>query len=751
MRSFPLLPVRLLTALVLLAVLAASVLPVLAGPTLPAQPAAALWRDVDERSFTPAGERWIVPQQYRVVELNAAALQGLLAAAPLEGTPAAAESDVVLALPLPEGGFGRFRIVQSPVMAPELAAKFPEISTYAGQGLDDPTATTRLDWTPAGFHAIIFGLSGTVYIDPFSRNDTTHYISYYARDFVPSPDKRYEETLPFGADAEAMQAELAELVAEGVLAPTGSELRTYRLAMAATGEYTTFHGGTVPLGLAAIVTSVNRVTGIYEREVAVRMVLIANNDLIVYTNPSTDPYTNSNGVTMLSQNQSNLDAVIGNANYDFGHVFSTGGGGVASLGVICRAGVKARGVTGSSAPVGDPFDVDYVAHEIGHQFGGNHSFNGNAGSCAGGNRNGPTAYEPGSGSTIMAYAGICGAQNLQLNSDDYFHGVNLDEIVAYSTVGSGNGCPAVTDTGNDPPVVTLGLGGFTIPSQTPFTLTGSASDPNGDALTYNWEEFDLGPAGAPNNPLSPPFLRSWPSMARPARTFPRLSDLVNISTVIGEVLPNVTRVLNFRLTARDNRLGGGGVDSANVSFNVTTAAGPFAVTAPNTAVTWAGNSPQTVTWNVAGTTAAPVSCPTVDISLSTDGGFTYPIALALGVTNDGVQAVTTPNFATTSARVRVACANNIFFDISNANFTITPVDCFWADINCSCGVSSTTIDLEDVIAVAEAWNLFQGSGLYTPAADVNCQASGGCDGANDILDVGVLASIWETACPAPRW
>jgi hypothetical protein len=634
-------------------------------------------------------------------------------------------------------------------MAPELAAKFPEISTYAGQGLDDPTATTRLDWTPAGFHAIIFGLSGTVYIDPFSRNDVTHYISYYARDFIPSPDKRYVETLPFGADTEAMQAELAELVAEGVLAPAGSELRTYRLAMAATGEYTIFHGGTVPLGLAAIVTSVNRVTGIYEREVAARMVLIANNDLIVYTNPSTDPYTNNNGVTMLGQNQSNLDAVIGSANYDFGHVFSTGGGGVANLGVICRAGVKARGVTGSSQPVGDPFDVDYVAHEIGHQFGANHSFNGNAGSCAGGNRNGPTAYEPGSGSTIMAYAGICGAQNLQLNSDDYFHGVNLDEIVAYSTVGSGNGCPVVTPTRNEPPVVNAGPGGFTIPSQTPFTLTGSASDPNGDALTYNWEEFDLGPAGAPNNPLSPPFFRSWPSVASPARTFPRLPDLVNNTTVIGEVLPNATRALSFRLTVRDNRLGGGGVNSANVSFNVTTAAGPFAVIAPNTAVVWAGNSQQNVTWNVAGTTVAPVSCAKVDISLSTDGGFTYPITLAVDTDNDGAQPIVVPNIATTSARVRVACAGNIFFDISNVNFTITAADCFWADINCSCGVSSTTIDVEDVIAVAEAWNLFQGSGLYTLAADIDCRASGGCDGANDIVDVGVLASMWETACPAP--
>ena len=732
----------------LLAALVVGVYPAVAGAAPATPPSSDVWYDVGEGEFTVAGDRWIVPQAYRTVGLNVEALNTVLAAAPMEFTPAAAVSDVVLELPLPEGGYGRFRIVESPVMAPELAAMFPEITTYAGQGLDDPTATTRLDWTPTGFHAIIFGLSGTIYIDPFSRNDTTHYISYYASDFVPNSTKRYVEILPFGEDSEAMQAELAELVEQGVLPPSGSQLRTYRLAMAATGEYTAFHGGTVPLGLAAIVTSVNRVDGVYEREVAVRMELIANNSLIVYTNASTDPYTNSNGVTMLTQNQTNLDTVIGSANYDIGHVFSTGGGGVAGLGVVCRAGQKARGVTGSSAPVGDPYDIDYVAHEIGHQYGGNHSFNGNAGSCAGGNRNGPTAYEPGSGSTIMAYAGICGAQDLQPHSDDYFHGVNLDEIVTYSTVGSGNGCPAVTATGNAAPTVNAGTGGFTIPKQTPFTLTGAATDPDGDALTYNWEEFDLGAAGAPNNPLNPPFFRSWPSVASPSRTFPRLSDLVNNTLTIGEVLPNVTRSMTYRLTARDNRMGGGGVNSANVTFNVTTAAGPFQVTSPNTAVSWTGNTAQAVTWNVASTTAAPVSCTNVAIHLSTDGGFTYPTALVASTPNDGSDSILVPNIGTTTARIRVSCATNVFFDISDVNFTITPVTCFWADVNCSCGVSSTIIDLDDVVTVANAWNLYQSGGGYTQAADVDCRASGPpCDGVNDIVDVAAVSSVWGMACP----
>ncbi|MFZ2488346.1 MAG: reprolysin-like metallopeptidase [Anaerolineae bacterium] len=729
---------RRMSILYILILLAATALPSLAAA--PAQQAAGVWFDVNEPTGLLAGPRQIVPQQYRTVGLKVDALQAVLAAAPDEFTAEAATSSAILALPLPQGGYARFRLVESPVMASELAAKFPEISTYAGQGVDDPTASVRLDWTPAGFHAMLFTTAGVVYIDPYSQGDTEHYISYYKRDFLPGSAKQYEEIPPLPSP-EALPA------STGVQASTGPQLRTYRLALAATGEYTAFHGGTVAGAMAAIVTSVNRVDGVYEREVAVRMVLVANNNLIVYTNASTDPYTNSNGSTMLSQNQTNVDSVIGSANYDIGHVFSTGGGGVAYLGVVCQAGSKARGVTGSSAPVGDPYDIDYVAHEMGHQFAGNHSFNGNAGSCGGGNRNASTAYEPGSGSTIMAYAGICGAQDLQPHSDDYFHGINFDEIVAYTTTGAGNSCPTITNTGNSAPAVTVPAGGFTIPSRTPFQLTGSASDPNGDALTYNWEEFDLGTAGAPNNAATPPFFRSWPSLTGPTRVFPRLSDLVNNTTVIGEILPNATRSMTYRLTARDNRTGGGGVNYAAVTFNVTTAAGPFQVTAPNTAVVWTGNTTQTVTWDVANTTSAPVNCPLVNVTLSTDGGYTYPLTLASSVANDGSEQVTAPNIGSTSARVRVACANNIFFDISNVNFTINAAACFWADVNCSCGITSTTIDVADVVAVANAWTAYHDSSVYAQAADIDCRASGGCDGANDILDLGVLSSVWGMACP----
>ena len=629
-----------------------------------------IWSDTSLAQRAALGEPLINTKQHRDVTLNVSALEQLLQATPMERSAAAQSTPVIFSLPLPDGTFGRFHIVESPIMAPELAAKFPEITTYAGQGIDDRTAIVRFDWTPAGFHAMILSTGDTVFIDPYSRDDTTNYISYLKSDFVPPEGKSLKEVAPPNLPA-ASQPGSTELPASTAPKASGSKLRTYRLAMAADVEYTTFHGGSVAGALAAIVTTVNRVDGICEREVAVRLVLVANNDLLIYT-AEPDPYTNSDAFLLLGQNQANVDAVIGDANYDIGHVATTGGGGVAYLGVVCTPGQKAGGVTGSPSPVGDPYDVDYFAHEIGHQFGGNHTFNDNTnGSCAG-NRNAATAYEPGSGSTIQAYAGICPFDDLQPNSDPYFSAISFDEIVDYTTVGNGNNCPVISASGNTAPVVNAGPGGFTIPRQTPFTLTGSATDADGDALTYGWEEFDLGAASVANNPLNPPFFRFFPPTTHPSRTFPKWSDIVNNTTTIGEILPNVTLAMNFRLTARDNRLGGGGVDYASTIVNVTTAAGPFLVTTPNTAVTWTGAARESVAWNVAGTTAAPVSCPNVNILLSTDGGLTYPTTLAMGVPNNGSASVTAPNVATTTARVQVACANNIFFDISNANFTINP-------------------------------------------------------------------------------
>jgi hypothetical protein len=631
---------------------------------------AAVWQDVPPAKLqAPAPERVLVGP-HRVVRLDEAQLTALLAVAPAEFD--AWVNPPVLELPWPDGGTRRFGIEVSPVMEPGLAQKFPEIQTYRGRGLDDRTALARIDRTPAGFHAIVLSSAGTVYVDPWSRGDRQHYVSYFKRDYRRRDGTEFR--CHFDADNPELTGDEGGLASHFGLPPAaafGDTLRNYRLAQAANVEYTAFHGGTVPLAMAAIVTAINRVNTVYERDLAVHMNLVANNDLIVYT-VEPDPYTNNNGVTMLGQNQTNLTNVIGAANYDIGHVFSTGGGGVASLGVVCNNAAKARGVTGLSQPIGDPFYIDYVAHEMGHQFRGNHSFNGTTGACGGGNRNPATAWEPGSGSTIMAYAGICGAENLQPNSDDVFHVGNLLEMQSFITTGTGSLCPATVATGNAAPVVDGGPD-YTIPQTTPFTLTATGSDPNGEPLVYIWEQMDIGAAAPPNTDNgNRPIFRSFNVTSSPSRTFPRLSDVLANTLTFGEAWPTTDRNLNFRVTARDNHPGAGGTTIDPVVVTVVAAAGPFAVTAPNTSVTWTGFDAQTVTWSVAGTDAPPISAANVRISLSTDGGATFPAVLAASTPNDGSEVIGVPNTPTTQARVKVEALGNVFFDIGNANFNIVP-------------------------------------------------------------------------------
>lgn len=622
-----------------------------------------VWTEAAEGSFIVKGERRIIPQIYKTVKVNYTELKSNLQASPFEFTDRAVNSPNIIELPLPNGGTSKFYVTEYSMMEPGLSAKFPEFKTYSIKGIDDPYAAGKIDITLTGFHAMVLTPNGSYFIDPYSSDEKEIYISYFKKDFVSN--KPFDCQVEENVNQEPKENNLLR----GFFS-SGPQLRTYRLAMAATGEYTAYFGGTVAGGMAAIVTAMNRINGVYEKEMAVRMSLVSNNDLIVYTNASTDPYSNNNGGTMLGQNQTTLDNVIGAANYDMGHVFSTGGGGVAYLGCICQNGAKARGVTGLPSPVGDPFYIDYVAHEMGHQYGGNHSFNSVTSGCGGGNRNAGTAWEPGSASTIMGYAGLCGGDNLQNNSDAYFHSGNFTEMVIYTQIAAGNSCAAITNTGNTPPVITMPTGGFAIPINTPFQLTGSATDPeNPTTLTYCWEEMDLGPAGTVNNPSGDaPIIRSLNPDVSPTRTIPRITNLVNNTSLYGERLPAYSRNLTFRLTVRDNS---GGVDYDQVAFTADASAGPFLVTSPNTNVSWNTNTPQTVTWDVANTTAAPVSCAQVNIKLSTDGGLTFPTTIISGTPNDGSETVTIPSTNSTTARIKVEAAGNIFFDISNANFTLT--------------------------------------------------------------------------------
>lgn len=663
-----------------------------AGPASGGNSAFPLWQPVDEQSIAPGPARPLVPASYRTVRLNEAALNEILARAPMEFTVARNEQPIIT-LPMPDGTIARFQFEESPIVEQALADKYPELKTYRGQGLDDPTATLRFDWLPTGFHAMILSPSGTVLIDPYATGDRSNYMTYWKRDAVRNPESF---VCHVDGDEEVPPEVAGRTDAPAVI--SGGTLRTYRLALASTNEYAVAVGGNTKAGtLAAEVLIMNRVNGVYERDLSIRMVMIGNNDLITYAGDNTscggactsanDPYTNNNGSTMLGQNQTTIDGVIGSANYDIGHVFSTGGGGIAQLAVVC-GNSKAKGVTGLSNPVGDAFAIDYVAHEMGHQWAANHTFNGTSGSCGGGNRSNTSAYEPGSGITIMAYAGICSTQDLAAHSIDTFHVKSLEVIAAFSQTGGGNTCAASTSTGNTAPTVT-GPGNFTIPKGTPFALTAVASDINGDAITYDWQEYDLdaggvGTTAVPNTDSDgtprPIFVPLLPTVGG-TRTFPALTYILNNANVppattggflTGELLPAISRTMVFQVIARDNHASGGGINTATSTITVSGGAGPFAVTAPNTAVSVPALSSLNVTWNPANTAAAPVSAANVKISLSTDGGLTFPNVLAASTPNDGAQTVTLPNVQTTTARIKVEAVGNIFFDISDANFTITP-------------------------------------------------------------------------------
>jgi hypothetical protein len=649
---------------------------------------ASLWRDIDERTVDQASNRVVVPSRYRTVQLDKGILAQALANAPMEFTREAAEQPIIH-LPMPDGTTARFRFEKSLVVEPGLAAKYPELgNTFRAQGIDDPSASCRFDFLPTGFHAMILAPSGTVMIDPYSHGNTDNYITYWKRDAADSTAGFRCEFV----EGETHIPEKSEAPAPDV--SSGTQLRTYRLALACSNEYAMAVGGNTISGtLAAEVLVMNRVNGVYERDLAMRMVMIANNDVITFAGnnntcgtlmneactPSNDPYTNNNGSTMLNENTTTVNARIGVTNYDIGHVFSTGGGGVATLNGPCGAS-KARGVTGLGNPVGDPFAIDYVAHEMGHQWGANHTFNGGSGNCAGGNRSAASAYEPGSGVTIMAYAGICSTQNLAAHSIDTFHVKSIEAIVAFAHNGSGNSCAAITATGNGIPTV-AGPGNFTIPKQTPFYLTATASDPNGDTLTYDWQEYDLGAGttAVPNTDadgVARPIFRPYLPTLSSTRTFPSLQYILNNANVppattgsflTGELLPAISRTMTFQVVARDNRAGSGAVNTATSLVTIDGAATPFALTAPNTAVSVPGGSNLNVTWNASGNAAS------VKISLSTDGGMTFPTVLAASVPNTGTAMVTLPgNASTSTARIKVEAVGNIYFDISDVNFTITP-------------------------------------------------------------------------------
>jgi hypothetical protein len=778
------------------------------------------------------------PGTVRTLRLDRAGMARALAQAPRELSSAASSAPLVLTLPLPDGGFQRFSVASSPVMAAGLQARHPEIQTYAGTGIDDPTANIRADLSPLGFHASIRSTHGIWYVEPASTHDQATYVSYYGRDLKNAHGTFVER------EAAGLMGDMAGVDAEAPAPSVGDQLRTYRLALISDPSYATYFG---PENVtAAKVVLLNRLDQIYESELSIRMILIDDTDRLNLNTPELawgpngpcgaapcydEPDLEFCSFGLLVKSPTVAGQIVGADAYDIGHVaLGKNGGGIAGLGVVGSA-TKAVGCTGLPQPDGDFYAVDYVAHEMGHQFGANHSFNGNDWNCSPPNRNGPTSVEPGSGSSIMAYAGICRQDNLQPHSDPYFSQrsfreiyryTNLDQpdlnerqnvsllgfdtdgdsftlswngvasapivrglnytpegiaaaiqaipgfpagatvavgpfgvITAYGPFGDigfsvtfggtlagidvpalsltdpngmsgfvgtgvqggpvGNHGSTVTPTGNHAPVVDAGRRSYWIPYRTPFALTGSATDADGDTVTFMWEQNDHGTHGGTalvdNHKVDGPLFRQFgtrldatiydphasPSPGEnvvttdPTRVFPDLAQILTGNTnaetgtcaapppwpqpvpldvvdCYSEFLP--TKIydgpLHFRLTARDGR---GGVSSADAKLYLAPSSGPFLVTSPNGGESLAPGSTQTVTWKVAGTRQAPIDAKTVDVLLSTDGGVTWT-ALASAVPNTGSAQVVLPAASSTTARIEVKPTDNVFFDVSDADFSI---------------------------------------------------------------------------------
>ncbi len=924
--------------------------------------------------------RGVKAKKYRAVTLDKGNMARLLAGAPHERSVKKAESGFIISLPFPDGGYQRFRIVDSPIMEGGLAARHPDIRTFAGKGVDDPSASLRMDISALGLHASVRSSKGNWYVDPLSTSSDTVHASYFTRDaentqgalregsidapqlmldrsfyhaadtvevrgagfepngsvaitvrnetdtgpvqnFVVSANEEGVISFTFPADPTGNTGsyEVAakdavndttssfQVVADSVAASgvAGISLRTYRLALLTDNNYAAYFG--VNNVTAAKVALINRVTQVYEDETSIRLVLIADNDKLNLNTAAAMTGTggpcgdaacfsasqaSTCGSGTLTRNRTVLGLLVGASAFDIGHIaLGVNGGGIASLGVVGGSS-KAQGCTGIPTPVGDFYAVDYVAHEMGHQFSGNHTFNGTVSNCSTGNRNAGTSVEPGSGSSIMAYAGICGTDNLQPHSDPYWSQRSFDEITAYtsgaetavnevqqaalrgvtttstfqigyngqlSTVLTGSpsagniktaiegipgfpaggtvaasaisttgftitfggtlagtdvsllsiancspGCSgffgevaqgglshkrgATSDTGNTAPVVTVAAG-YTIPVRTPFALTGSATDVDGQTITYMWEQNDRGATGTANGTglitqpkLNGPLFRQFGVRAvvsstdtlqygspgenlvttNPTRVFPDMAQILanNTNAATGncplavpaspsasevdcfsEFLPTAAYVgtagvnnspaaLNFRLTARDGK---GGIGSAQTKLILAPAAGPFRVLSAASAVAMDAGSTQTINWDVANTNIAPVSAANVKISLSLDGGNSFGTVLAASTPNTGSASVVMPSVGTATARLKIEAVDNIFFDVSRSNFVLRTA----TDVN---GDGAT--NCADLALVKAGMGKRTGQAGYSANADVNH------DGVINVIDVNLVTKAMPagTSC-----
>ncbi len=623
-----------------------------------------------------------IPNKFESYELNLNQLKSKLSKVPKRNGNSD-KSSTVLSFPDENGKLEKYQIFEASIMEEGLQKQYSNIRSYVGKGIDNPGSVIRFSVTPLGLHAMVLRNSqGSVYIDPTTENGDSYVV--YSSKNLPSIEP-FECKFDEVNTAKKTGATTASAKAENA---NDGKLRTFRLAVATTGEYSQFHLNRQHISslatdavkktavLSAIVTTMTRVNGIFERDVSLTMKLVANNPAIIFLDAATDGFTNNDSNKLINESQTIIDANIGTANYDIGHTFSTGGGGLAQLNSPCTTSGKARGITGSTNPTGDAYDIDYVAHEMGHQYGAHHTFNFAIESvppnnCNGANKNLGTAVEPGSGTTIMSYAGLCAPQNVQNEADSYFHLVSIREMWANISTGSST-CASISITGNNVPTVD-DIPNYIIPKSTPFILNANALDSNGDVLTYTWEQLDTENTTYPlvSTATGGPAFRSIPPSSSSRRYFPnqKTVNLGNLSDAY-EVLPSVGRTMKFGVNVRDNRINGGQTASKETTVTVAGGSGPFKVTSQSTDVVWDSGTAQTIKWDVANSNLAPINCALVNILLSNDAGLTFPIILASNVPNDGLHEIVVPNNATNTARVKVESVGNIFYAINAKNITI---------------------------------------------------------------------------------
>ena len=573
---------------------------------------------------------------------------------------------VTISLPTVNGKIERFQVWEFSNLAPELQEKYPDIRSYVGKGVDDPSVYLRFSVSPVGFSSMITRSGKTEFIEPYTEDRAVYAV------FDSSARKNQEKEIFECGTKHELEKSLHGKNTSDISQNKIAGFNVFRMALSCTGEYAQYHltaAGTPSSAteaqkkaviLSAMNASLTRMNAVFEKDLSLHFNLIANNDILIFLDPATDPYTTFN----TNSAQTAISSRVPATDYDMGHLLDKrNANGVAGLGVICNTNNKARGYTSCNFPEGDTFDIDYVAHEMGHQLGANHTFSYYL------DGSGASELETGSGSTIMAYTGIIGGNyDVQFNSNDYFHTFNVTEIK--NKINSVT-CGTNTPFANAAPNISAGAD-YTIPISTPYVLKGIVNDSNNSSYTYTWEQMDVaGNSQTTNNsvayltkPAGPNF-RNLVPVSSPNRYLPDFNKvLAGVLSTRWESVSSVARNLNFAFTTRNNDpiLPQTSRDVMVVTVNA--GAGPFKVTAPTFGQSLNSGGIVNVTWDVANTNQAPINTTNVNIKLSTDGGQTFT-TIASNTPNDGNEQVTIPSGSTsTNAFIMIEAVGNIYYAVS---------------------------------------------------------------------------------------